>query len=231
MTDTVLITGANRGLGLEFTRQYSQAGWRVLACCRDPEGAAQLNALAGASDRISVHQLDVTDSQQAQAVAATVGSSPIDLLINNAGIYGQRSADFGNTDEGRWLQAFRVNVIAPMKVMEALADAVAASKRRVIACITSRMGSIGDNTAGGSYVYRSSKVALNAVAKSAAIDLRSRGISVVMLHPGWVRTDMGGPTAALAVEDSVSLLRQVLERVSLRESGAFFDVDGSAIPW
>jgi NAD(P)-dependent dehydrogenase (short-subunit alcohol dehydrogenase family) len=179
---------------------------------------------------VRVHQLDVTDSQQLQALAATAGNSAIDLLINNAGIYGQRGADFGNTDEGRWLQAFRINVIGPMKVMEALVDAVAASERRVIACITSRMGSIGDNTSGGSYVYRSSKAALNAVAKSASVDLRSRGISVVVLHPGWVRTDMGGPTAALAVEDSVSLLRRILELVWLRECGTFFDVDGSTNP-
>ncbi|MBW8055212.1 MAG: SDR family oxidoreductase [Nitrospira sp.] len=231
MTGTVLITGANRGLGLEFVHQYAAAGWRVLACCRDPGRATQLSALATKSDGVSVYPLDVTDAKQIRTLAETVEDTPVDLLINNAGIYGQRDADFGNTDTSRWLETLRVNVIAPMKVMEALVAAVVVSRRRTIACISSRMGSIGDNTSGGSYVYRSSKAALNAVAKSAANDLKERGITVVVLHPGWVRTDMGGPSASLTVEDSVTHLRRILDRVSLRDTGSFFDIDGSIIPW
>ncbi len=231
MTGTALITGANRGLGLEFVHQYAAAGWRVLACCRDPGRATQLSALATRSDGVSVYRLDVTDAKQIRTLAETVGDTPVDLLINNAGIYGQRDADFGNTDTSRWLETLRVNVIAPMKVMEALVAAVVVSRRRIIACISSRMGSIGDNTSGGSYVYRSSKAALNAVAKSAANDLKERGITVVVLHPGWVRTDMGGPSASLTVEDSVTHLRRILDRVSLRDTGSFFDIDGSIIPW
>ena len=195
MADKVLITGANRGIGLELARQYASAGWRVHACCRQPERAVELNRVAAASaGRLSVHPLDVTSPAQIAALPTALGDEPLDLLINNAGIYGQDDASFGNTDVRAWLQAFHVNAIAPLKVMEALVEPVARSGRRVMACVSSKMGSMADNRSGGSYVYRSSKAALNAVVMSAAVDLRHRGVTVVALNPGWVKTDMGGPT-------------------------------------
>lgn len=232
MTDKVLITGANRGIGLELARQYASAGWRVHACCRQPERAADLNRVAAASaGRLSVHPLDVTNPAQIAALAGMLGDEPLDLLVNNAGVYGQDDASFGNTDVRGWLETFHVNSIAPLKVIEALIEPVARSRRRVVACVSSKMGSMADNCSGGSYVYRSSKAALNAVVMSAAVDLRNRGVTVVALNPGWVKTDMGGPNAEITVAESVSALRAILERLSPADSGRFIDVDGSTIPW
>jgi len=232
MTKTVLITGTSRGIGLEFARQYSEAGWRVFAACRRPQAAHDLNALAAASGgSMTVHPLDVTDPSQLQALQQAIGATPLDLLLNNAGIYGQASAVFGHTDAGKWLEAFRVNTIAPMKIMEAFVSNVAASDTRLMAALSSKMGSMADNHSGGSYVYRSSKAALNAVMKSAAVDLRDRGVTVVALHPGWVRTDMGGASAEISTAESVAHLRRILDRVTAADSGSFFDVDGSIVPW
>ena len=232
MTDTTLITGANRGIGLEFARQYAHAGWRVLACCRNPAAANELSEVAqSARGRVTLHTLDVTDAEQREGLRVELGDTPIDIFINNAGIYGQRNNTFGTTDEERWLEALRINAIAPLKLMEMFVDRVAASRRKIYANMSSRMGSIGDNTSGESYVYRSSKAALNAVSKSAANELRTRGITVVMLHPGWVRTDMGGPQALTDVTESVSGLRSVLDNVTLADSGKFFHANGSVIPW
>ena len=232
MNGKVLVTGANRGIGLEFARQYAAARWRVYACCRHPERATELSRLAAGSDgEVSIHPLDVTNPVQIAALKAVFATETLDLLINNAGVYGQDDADFGNTDVEAWLQTFRVNAIAPMKLMEALADAVARSRRGVIACLSSKMGSMADNRSGGSYVYRSSKAALNAVVKSAAVDLRPRGLTVVALHPGWVKTDMGGANAEISVTQSVGAMCAVLDSLDIADSGRFIDVDGSTIPW
>ena len=232
MAETVLVTGATRGIGLELARQYLQAGWRVHACCRRPEKAPELSRLAASADGLlSVHPLDVTNPAQLAALPAVLGSEPLDILINNAGVYGQDDADFGNTDVAAWLETFHVNAIAPLKIMEALVEPIARSRRRVMACVSSKMGSMADNRSGGSYVYRSSKAALNAVVMSAAVDLRHRGITVVALNPGWVKTDMGGPNAEITVVESVSALRAILDRVGPADSGRFIDVDGTTIPW
>ncbi len=232
MTNTILITGANRGIGLELTKQYVDVGWRVIACCRRPDKAQTLERVRSAhAEQVSIHKLDVTNSEQIKALAASIGAAPIDVLLNNAGIYGQRDATLGNTNEDQWLETFRVNTIAPIKVMELFVDAVAASKHKVFASITSKMGSIADNTSGGSYVYRSSKAALNAAMKSAAHDLRDRGVSVVVIHPGWVQTDMGGPSALLSVEQSAKSICELLGQISIKDTGKFFNYDGTVIPW
>jgi NAD(P)-dependent dehydrogenase (short-subunit alcohol dehydrogenase family) len=230
--ESVLITGANRGIGLELARAYARDGWRVHACCRRPELARELSRLAGSSDgRVSVHPLEVTNPAQVAALPLALGREPLDLLINNAGVYGQGDAEFGNTDVEAWVDTFRVNTIAPMKIMEALRDHVARSRRKVMACVSSKMGSMADNRSGGSYVYRSSKAALNAVVASAALDLRPAGVTVVALNPGWVKTDMGGANAEISVTESVAALRRVLDGLTLGDSGRFIDVDGSTIPW
>jgi len=231
MTQTILITGANRGIGLELTRQYAADGWRVIACCRHPDSADTLHALKADHDQVSVHVLDVSDTRQIEALARELSGQSIDILFNNAGIYGPYDAVFGNTDESQWLDCFRVNTIAPMKMMEAFVEHVAASQKKVIATMSSKMGSMKDNGSGGSYIYRSSKAAINAVMKSASIDLQPRGIRVAILHPGWVLTDMGGPNAEITVTESVNNLRGILDDLTPETSGSFFDIDGSIIPW
>lgn len=232
MTDHVVVTGANRGLGLEYVRQYLADGWQVTAACRQPEKAGDLNALAeSAPDRLSVQPLDVTDDRQIDNLRAAVARSPVDVLINNAGVFGQKQGGFGETDYAAWEQALRVNVLAVMRMMEAFVDAVAASRHRTIVNMTSKMGSIGDNGSGGMYVYRSSKAALNAVCASAAIDLRERDIKIVAMHPGWVRTDMGGPNGLIDVVESVTGMRRVIADLKPDQSGGFLDYKGRTIPW
>jgi NAD(P)-dependent dehydrogenase (short-subunit alcohol dehydrogenase family) len=231
MKETILLTGSNRGIGLELARQYAAAGWRVHACCREPSRATDLQALAAENRDLHIHQLDVTDHGRIADLARELDDQPIDLLFNNAGVYGQDDAVFGNTDENLWLHAMRINVIAPMKMMEAFVRHVAGSRHKLMASLSSKMGSMADNGSGGSYVYRSSKAALNAVLKSAAIDLQPMGIRVAILHPGWVKTAMGGPHAEITTEESVTAMRGILARMKPGDSGCFHDIDGSLIPW
>jgi NAD(P)-dependent dehydrogenase (short-subunit alcohol dehydrogenase family) len=228
----VVITGANRGIGLELVRQYARAGWRVLAGARHPEAALELSRLAGDSNgSISVHPLDVTQPAHIAGLQAVLGSDPLDLLICNAGVYGPTETVFGRVDETAWIETLRVNTIAPLKLLEALAENLARASHPLAAVLSSKMGSISDNRSGGSYIYRSSKAALNAVMRSAAIDLRPRGIGLILLNPGWVKTAMGGPNGEIDVTESVQGMRRILDRAALSDTGHFFDIDGSEIPW
>jgi len=227
---TVLITGANRGLGLEFSKQYAKAGWQVIACCRWPEEAKELQALAGRSgDQVEIHQLDVADFEEIDALALIFQGRSIDVLINNAGIYPQ--SDFGNVNYEDWAEAFHINSMAPMKMAEAFVGHVAASDQKKIVTLSSKMGSLDDNTSGGSYIYRSTKTAVNMVMKSLAIDLKPKGIASTILHPGWVRTDMGGSNGLIDAPESVAGLRRVIEALTLENSGRFVAYDGKEIPW
>ncbi len=229
---SVLITGASRGLGLEFARQYGAEGWRVFACCRDPGGAPKLAAIAAQSDgRVTVHGLDVRMRQGIAALAAGLEDEPVDLLLNNAGVYGPRLQDFGEVDDRAWAEVLDVNVMGPLRMAEAFAKHIASSQRKLIVTLSSRMGSMSDNSSGGAYVYRSSKAAVNAVVKSLAVDLGRRGIVCVAFHPGWVRTDMGGAGAALSPELSVANMRRVIEGVRPADNGRFLSHDGGEIPW
>ncbi len=230
---TVLITGANRGIGLEFAKQYADDGWRVFACCRDPAGADVLNRLAGQHpQRISIHALDVVNHQQIEQLAHTLGGQPIDLLINNAGVYPAEQVDaFGATDYPVWAHAFAVNTMAPLKMGEAFFRHVCKSQLKTIITITSKMGSIADNRGGGSYIYRSSKAAVNIVMKSLSIDFEQNQIIAVLLHPGWVRTDMGGPNGLITAEQSVTGMRRVIASLKLDDSGKFIAFDGQIVPW
>lgn len=229
----LLITGANRGIGLEFTRQYAEAGWRVLACCRRPDEADTLNQLAAQYDELlSVHALDVSEFEQIDNLAIELADHAIDVLINNAGVYPESGGNrFGAIDYDAWQYAFRVNSMAPLKMAEAFVNQVARSRQKKIIGITSKMGSIDDNTSGSSYPYRSSKTALNMVVKSLAHDLAPRGISAAILHPGWVQTAMGGPGALITTEQSVTGMRRVIEQLTPDRSGAFYAYDGKEIPW
>jgi NAD(P)-dependent dehydrogenase (short-subunit alcohol dehydrogenase family) len=226
---TVFITGAKRGIGFEFTKQYAEDGWKVLACCRDPASAPELLALAHKNSNIQVVTLDIMNFKQIEHVADTLQHTPIDVLINNAGIYPE--SRFGDVDMDEWSTAFKINSMAPLKLAEAFQANLAKSELKKLATLSSKMGSIEDNTSGGSYIYRSTKTAVNMVMKSLSIDLATTGISVVTLHPGWVLTDMGGPNALINVKTSVSGLRNVIDKLSLVNTGKFIAYDGKEIAW
>lgn len=223
---TVLITGASRGLGLEFARSFAADGWTVHAACRQP---ARATALAELAPQVERHRLDVTDALQVAALARRLAGEPIDLLLNNAGVYGPKTA-FGESDYESWLGIFNVNTLGPMRMAEAFVEHLAKSERRLIVNVTSRLGSIAENS-GGRFAYRSSKAALNMVGNSLAIELKPRGITVLMVHPGWVQTDMGGPSASITPEESIAGLRKVFDRATPADSGRFFDWKGEEIPW
>lgn len=228
----VLITGASRGIGLEFVRYGIERGWRLFACCRHPQQADSLiNTATLAKGQVSVHVADMDELATVQALAYELRNEPIDLLINNAGTYGPQDMRFGRVDTDAWLQAFSVNTIAPLKVVESFIENLHMGQSPTVACLSSKMGSMADNGSGGSYVYRSSKAALNAVIKSMAVDLGEQGIKVVALHPGWVRTEMGGPDAEITPRQSVTAMVSILEGLSAADSGRFIDIDGSDIPW
>ena len=229
MSKTVVVTGANRGLGLEFCKQYLSDGWKIYACCRSPESSQELLTLKQtAGDQIETVPLDMTNPAQLTNLKYTLQGQSIDLLINNAGIYGRR-LPFGEVEEQEWQKVLQVNTVAPLMVVQELVDLIADDGKIVL--MSSKMGSMGDNTSGGSYIYRSSKAALNAVGKSLALDLAERGISVAVCHPGWVQTDMGGPNALIDAETSITGLRKVVEGLNPKNSGQFFNYDGSLIPW
>ena len=225
----VLITGANRGIGLEFSKQYAADGWKVLACCREPQSAIALQALASAHSNIEILALDVADFKQIDALALQLKESTIDVLINNAGVY--PSSSFGDVDYNDWTEGFKINSMAPLKMAEAFVQHVTRSQLKKIATLSSKMGSLDDNTSGGSYSYRASKAAVNMVMKSLSIDLKPYGISVVTLHPGWVQTDMGGENALVSATTSVAGLRHVIEHLSIESTGKFIAYDGKEIAW
>jgi NAD(P)-dependent dehydrogenase (short-subunit alcohol dehydrogenase family) len=237
---TVLITGANRGLGLEFVRQYAADGWRVIAGARDPDAARELGELAALSaGAVTVHPLDVADQGTIDELARELDGQPIDVLLNNAGTMGRENfaelgmaaQRFGHTDYDDWTYQMRVNVFAPMRMAERLVDNVAASEQKKIVTLTSVIGSIGKNTLGGLYAYRSSKSAANSVMRSMAWDLKKRGIIAVPLHPGWVRTAIGGPRADLDVPTSVTGVRKVIAGLTMEDAGRFYQWDGHELPW
>jgi len=224
---SMLVTGSNRGIGLEFVRQYAAEGWRVHAACRRPEAARELAAVEG---DVAIHRLDVADDRRIAALAEGLADEALDILVNNAGVGGPREG-FGETDTATWLDVFRVNSIAPLHMAERFIEHLMRGRRKLIVGLTSRMGSIADNTGGGYYIYRSSKAALNAAMKSLAIDLAPRGVAVVVFHPGWVKTDMGGPGAQIAPQASVAGMRRKIESLGPADSGRFFNYDGSPLPW
>ena len=226
---SILITGANRGLGFEFARQYGADGWRVIATCRHPIAAAALQELATAGV-VRIIALDVTNLESVRQ-AATQIEEPIDIVINSAGIGGKRDQKTGNVDYESWREVLNVNTMGPLRVTEALVDHLARSERKLVVTITSGMGSITDNTSGASIPYRSSKAAVNMVMRTVALDLAPRGITSVVINPGWVKTDMGGPSAPLTPTESVSAMRRLIGKLGPAQSGKFFNHDGREYPW
>jgi len=217
---TLLITGANRGLGLEFARQYSNDGWDVIATART--SSPELDAL-----NVRIEPLDMSDLDAVAAFATRLDA--LDLLIANAGTYGPKEATRAEEAEA-WLDTLRVNTVAPYLLARSVEPLVKASSGKLIA-ITSKMGSIDDNGSGGYLAYRSSKTALNMAWRNLALDVRRSGIVAAMLHPGWVQTRMGGSSAPLQPDASVGGMRRVIDGLGPGENGGFFAYDGSRIPW
>jgi NAD(P)-dependent dehydrogenase (short-subunit alcohol dehydrogenase family) len=238
---TALITGANRGLGLEFVRQYAADGWKVIAACRNPGKAAELQAMAKAHKNIHIEHLDVADLKSITALAKKLKDETIDVLINNAGILSgaspsmsaiknDKSQSFGSIDPDAWLQVMRVNVLAPLKMTEAFVTHVAKSEQRKIVMISSGWGSI-ELMDGDWYAYRPSKATLNAVTKNLATDLKEYKICIVAFSPGWVQTDMGGKEAEITPETSISSMRKTIAGLGMDHSGGFFNREGEIYPW
>jgi NAD(P)-dependent dehydrogenase (short-subunit alcohol dehydrogenase family) len=221
---TVLITGAARGLGLEFTKQYAAKGWKVHACSRTPHG------LKGVKGDIHHHQLDVTDHAAMKALAKLLAGEAIDVLICNAGVAGREATALGSIDPAAWRQTFEVNALAPLIMAEAFVEHVARSKERKLVAITSQLGSITQNN-GGWYAYRASKTALNMHWKNLSKDLAGRNVICVVLHPGWVQTDMGGAGAPLSIDQSVPAMVKVIDGLKPSQNGHFISYDGTGIDW
>ena len=221
----ILITGAGRGLGLELATQYAKDGWQVVGTVRDDAGKKRLEKLGA-----EAHVIDVTEFKSIGQLASRLKGRALDILFCNAGIIGKRGMALGSFDYADWEKILRVNLLGAAAVIEALVDNVAASERKTIAVMSSRLGSIAE-TSGMTLPYSTSKAALNLLAKALAETLRPRGVIVAALSPGWVRTDMGGQGASLTPEVSVRGLRKVLGGLRREDSGKFFSHDGSQIPW
>ncbi|MFM1895301.1 MAG: hypothetical protein RLZZ385_375 [Pseudomonadota bacterium] len=230
---TVLITGTNRGLGLEFVTRYLDRGDRVIATCRNLAKADQLRDQQGrhADGQLLLLELDVASPDTFDRFARQVQDHAIDVFINNAGVYGPRQSGFGKVTAQDWLPVLMVNSVAPLLLTQVLIDSLRNGQGKKLVYITSKMGSIDDNTGGGSYIYRSSKTALNQVVRSLSVDLAGEGFTVAVLHPGWVLTDMGGPNALIDTHTSVQGMMAVIDSLGPTTNGRFFNYDGREIPW
>ena len=222
---TIMITGASRGLGLEFARQFYNEECRVIATCRSPKDANELNAIGD----IDVHALDVTDDKSVTTLADKLRGENIDILINNAGVIGQRDG-FGRIDYDIWAETMDTNVFGPMRVAEAFRDNVMNSYKKQMIFITSRMGSITEAVP-NAYVYRSSKAALNMAVKCLSAELGEQGLIAVLFHPGHVQTDMGGQAAPVTPQKSIEGMKNQIVALTRDDNGRFLSYDGHHIPW
>ena len=223
-----MITGANRGIGLEFVRQYAAVGWKVIATCRNPIGVGDLAKIEG---NIEVHGLDVTDQYSIARLANDLDRTEIDLLLNSAGVFGPRGYTYNDLEYSEWMKVFDTNVFAPLRVCAAFLPHVLKSDQKKMVTVSSIMGSIGHNTGGGNYIYKSSKAAVNQVMKCFANDLLEQKIAIRLLHPGWVKTDMGGEGADISAKVSVNGMRLVIDDLTIQSTGTFYNYDGKIIPW
>jgi len=224
---TVLVTGANRGIGLEFAREYAADGARVYACCRDPDKATDLKSILG---DLTVHKLDATSLGEHEALKHAIGGAPIDILIANAGVYGGKNQTAANMDYDEWLKTLDVNLLGPHRLAVTFHDNLKASQQKKFIAVTSTMGSIAE-TSGLYHAYRSSKAALNMIVRSLAKEWAADGIVAVPIHPGWVKTDMGGANAHLAPAQSVKEMRAVISGLTAADSGQFLNHDGRRRAW
>jgi len=238
---TLFITGANRGLGLGIAQILAGKGWYIHATCRNPSKADALQALSTAHPgQLTLHKLELLDFAGITRLGQMLHDSRIDVLLNNAGVMNMAQKrfdpkltdqDFGHTDVEDWTKVFQVNVIAPMKLAEALVEPVARSERKVIVTTTSIMGSIALNTSGRWHHYRTAKAAVNQMMRGMAAELKPRGITCFALHPGSVRTEMNSPKAELSIEESTTGIVKVLENASLKDSGKYLQWNGQEMAW
>jgi len=226
---TVLITGANRGIGFALVEEFLVHGWRVLGCCRQPDEAAF--AHMPNCQQLVLHELEVTDSTQIDTLAKACENESIDIIINVAGLFGPRDLLFGNTPVDSWLKVLHVNTIAPLKLVEALIEPICRSDLKIVAAISSDLGSMTLNEFGGATIYRSSKAALNSVIKGLSIDLVERGVKTVSVHPGWVKTEMGGEDAKITAQESVSGIYRLLNEPAAFKNGGLYSYLGDEMPW
>ena len=227
----VLITGANRGLGLGFVKNYLGKNVNVVSTTRDIKGSKELLALKEIfRDKLEIFELDLIKESAGETIANLIGDRPIDILINNAGV-GSTNQHFEAVSPKPWLEVLKVNLIAPLMITQSIINNVKKGSDKKIYFLSSQLGSIGDNASGGMYIYRSSKTGLNQVVKSLSVDLKPQGITVVSLHPGWVKTDMGGKIADLETKTSVFALLKVIEKLKFEDTGKFFNYDGSKLNW
>lgn len=230
MSMNILITGANRGIGLGLVKAWLAKGHHVHAAARHPDHARELWELeTDYKDRCHLHALDVTHDDQIAHLASRLSGTPIHMLINNAGILPSWSSSFQDLTKADLLRAFEVNTVAPIRVTQAFLPHLKAAGHPIVATLSSLMGSVADNTSGGAYAYRISKTAVNMWNKSFAID--HPWLTAVVLHPGWVKTDMGGVNAPTEVEEAVTGLVRVLSSIPAEDSGHFIDFRGRQIPW
>jgi NAD(P)-dependent dehydrogenase (short-subunit alcohol dehydrogenase family) len=222
---TVLVTGANRGLGLEFAKQYRAAGWNVIGTARKPQDADELRATGA-----EVVQLDVADAKSVASLAADLSGRSLDMLINNAGV-GGRTESLEQVDFGEVARVFAVNTLGPMRITQALLPNLRAGSRKTVVSITSNLGSLEQNTSGHYYGYRESKAALNMFTRSLAAELKGEGFTCIVMSPGWVRTGMGGDAAPLSPEQSITGMRGVIDKLTPADTGKFYRYDGSIVPW
>jgi NAD(P)-dependent dehydrogenase (short-subunit alcohol dehydrogenase family) len=227
-----VVTGANRGIGLEFVRQLLARGDEVEAAARDPGRAAELRALgADAGGRLRVHACDVADGESVRAFARGLGEAPVGLLVNNAAVYGGSRQRIDDLDFDDVLRTFETNALGPLRVTVAVLPLLRRARGAKIVHLTSGMGSIADNGSGGFYAYRMSKAALNMASKSLSNDLRAAGIASVVINPGWVQTDMGGPGASTTPRDSVAAMLGRIDALTPEQNGAFLNWKGGEYPW
>ena len=228
---SILITGTNRGIGLEFVKHYLKNNEKVIATCRNKNSAKDLLELKNTTSNLSLVELDVSNPNSINEFASKITDQPIDTFINNAGVFGPRNNEFGNFNAKEWLDVFNINTIAPLLITQKILKNLRLGKNKKLVFISSKVGSIEENTGGGMYIYRSSKTALNQVIKSLSIDFKDENFIAAALHPGWVQTDMGGPNALIDTKTSVKGMAEVIDSLVLKNSGRFYNYDGSSIPW
>lgn len=230
MQQTIVITGANRGIGLALCKVALRSGARVIAGAREPDKAKQLQSLVGADKQLTIAALDVSDTSSCESFATSLNKQPVDMLINNAGVLLQRSAKLGEIDFADFSKVMDVNTLGPLRMMQALLPNLIAAPDAKVGNISSKMGSFSEQSL-GVYSYRASKAALNKCVQVLAPELKNDAISVISIHPGWVQTEMGGSGAQISVQQSADGIFKLLSDLKAGDSGKFFNYDGGLIEW
>ena len=228
---SVLITGANRGLGFGFVKSFLAKNINVICTTRNISGSKELlECKKNHPNNLEILELDLLEENSENILSDLLSDKPIDIFINNAGV-GNSNQRFGVVSSKPWLDVLKVNLIAPLTLTQSIIENIKKGSEKKIYFLSSQLGSIGDNTSGGMYIYRSSKTALNQVVKSLSVDLKPMGITVISLHPGWVKTDMGGPNAPVQIDESIKGMMQVIDKTDIRDTGRFLNYDGKELPW